>query len=361
MSEVFIVLITFVLVLFLWIVLANKSSTPKVDYRSLISGLTPIGSPVRNKQKKIVVEIVRDANVNKKTASKCAQNIMNVLKTKVTPFIPVQFEYGLPEEVVYSNSTLSDKYDYGIIIFIICQNITDFTSTHADDNLEALTQSINAKDLGTLNLYEGSLHSVILIGQNAFKPGPYGNIGDYTTLHEIGHALGLRHEMVNPKSNANLISAVTDAEKNIEDPGMKIGSFDINSIMFYPYPKEAFENGEFPKGYDLKRFSNKNANYTKKDLAAIKNVLDTLDSKAGEFKMNENFDPENIKMLTLAPIAVPCSKSSGLVFKSCDSIADKSKWTEYTNVKQGVCKFTYYKYPDQCDEFKTKPPAVELK
>ena len=366
--EVFIVLITLALILFLWMVLTRKCVTilpTAFDFRSLISGLTPIGSPDRNKQRKIVVEIVRDANVNEETAAKSAKVIMNVLQTKVAPFIPIQFEYGLSDKVIYSTNTLPDTYDYGIILFVICQNITDFTSTHIDDNLEALTQPINTKDLTTPNLYEGSLHNVILIGQNTFSQlgnSQYGNIQDYTILHELGHALGLRHEMVHPKSNANLISAITNVEKNIIDPGMKPGPFDIKSVMFYLYPKEAFEDGKFPKGYDLARFNNKNANYTKKDLAAIGEVLGPLGSKSGEIKMNETFDPTAIKTLILAPIAVPCSKSSGLVFKSCDSIVDKSKWTEYTNIKQGkseACQFTYYKYPDQCDEFKTKPPAVE--
>lgn len=330
----------------------------------MIASTIPIANPKINKQRKIRIQIVRDANVTPANGAKCAQVIMDAITKKILPHVPVQFEYGgLPEYI--DAKTMSDKKynDCGVIVVCIVQNLGDFTVDKDDDlgsGLSIPMSLVGVKNMDAIPDKEkaklfGALHTLILLGQRHIL----GDTGDKLILHEFGHAFGLRHEMANPTSGL-----VDDKKEPLADPDAKVGPFDPKSMMNYAYPPSLFKSGKYPAGYSLSNFENKNSKYSKDDVEAINTIFKPLNSKPGPLKFITKFDPDTIDDFTYEPIAVPCRKSVGVSDLLCEKIADKSKWIQYKNVTENgktQCGFLYYNYPKLCKEFPKKPPAVEMK
>lgn len=355
---VILAVITLVLVAVLFLI--NNDDKP--FYKSVRTKNVPIGDPTRNKQRKIRIQIVRDANVTPANGAKCAKIIMDVITQKIIPNVPVQFEYGGLPDYIDDKLLPEDTYDYGVIIICIVQDITDFTVQKDDDGVAGLAISINAKDAKTPGFINGSLYNLILLGQATIL----GDTGEWLVLHEFGHTFGLRHEQVHP--NADIKSGMY---KERDDPKLNdpktydLGPFfDPKSMMNYKYLTSTFTSGTYPSGYNLSNFENKNAKYSKSDVDAIDATFKPLKSKPGPLKYITKFDPNTIADFTFETIAVPCRTSWGVLDGTCDAIADKSKWIEYKNGMDNgkqMCAFRYYNYPKLCKDFDKKPPAVETK
>ena len=87
-----------------------RGQTPEFRYiRETIANMADV---TRNKQKLVKFDIVAESSVAPYKATACAKLIMDVLASKVAPFVPIKMVYGLPDHIA-TKDTFSGKWSFG--------------------------------------------------------------------------------------------------------------------------------------------------------------------------------------------------------------------------------------------------------
>jgi hypothetical protein len=291
-----------------------RGQTPQ--FRYMYNQNVPMADVSRNKQRLVRFEIFADSDVPSDKATTCAKLIMDVLASKVAPFVPIKMVYGLSEDIistmiapklaVVDGKGTSDSLDYGIILYVITADMAKMLrkmrgppspTAKSDELLDQLTAgfatTINDNDI-QITMKDpfsvGGLHCLVALNlNNLLTEGSHFHI-----MHETLHCWSMWHEFSHPvkswewsdKFPPQAQQAMFPEAEHAEH-AQSSETADLESVMLYELPEVVFANDTLP--FDPEIFTNARSKLSDGDKAGLNLALRPLDRQPGPILLEQPF------------------------------------------------------------------------
>ena len=292
----------------------------------------------RNKQKLVKFDIVAESSVPPDKATTCAKLILDVLTSKVAPFVPIKMVYGLSDNIVYSPKFTDALFDYGIIIYWITSNLTNTMNKMGAQNdmiLYGKTLPLNATDVKAYKKdprQVGGLHCLVTLDLTQLL----GTLGNYVVMHETMHCWSMWHEFNHPIKPWKWSTALSDQGKAIvQTPKLETVDFssmaDTSSMMLYDLPEIVYANNTSP--IDPTIFTNEKSKLSDGDIAGVRSALLPLNGQPGSIQFERPFGGV-VRIMDVPSTTTSPTSTTTTTAKTMSTARTMSTTTARTSSKQ---------------------------